>query len=67
MSAEHPAACVHDWRWLDRPVFVFQPIGLPMDAYNAECTRCGERCWAHGTMPNAKPITVTLTPTTGRS
>lgn len=59
--------CKHEWRWLPRPVFHFTPIGQPMDAQNAECVLCGERTWAHGRMPNAKPITVTVSPTTGRS
>lgn len=59
--------CEHDWRWLERPVFTVAPLGSLSNAYNVECTNCGAHAWAHGRMPNARPITVTITPTTGRN
>jgi hypothetical protein len=59
--------CAHTWRWLERPVYCFGLLGQLTVAYNVRCTDCGERSWQHGTMPDARPILETTTPTTGRS
>lgn len=59
--------CEHAWRWLERPIFTVAALGGLSKAFNVECNRCGTRSWAHGKAPNARPITVRITPTTGRS
>lgn len=58
--------CDHDWHWLEQPITVVTPLGSTRIAFNVECTRCGAHNWAHGRAPNAAPITVTITPTTGK-
>lgn len=61
------SGCDHDWRWLPRPVFTLGMLGQRRGAHNVECTKCHARTWAHGTMPDARAILETETPTTERS
>lgn len=61
------AECTHVWKWLPRPVYYIGLLGYSTRVENAECELCHARTWAHGGMPDARPIVATITPTTGRN
>lgn len=53
-SMEGSVSCEHEWLWTNG--YRISVIGelsehLEHQTYNTECTKCGQRIWAHGRMP----------------